>query len=74
MLIIYVSIFSCFFVNKDIDITNSFGFPAPTLRDEEDELLQLAIQQSLLEYGGVNLEEREGEENGDGDDDEMLQR
>jgi len=52
-----------------------FVFPAPTLRDEEDELLQLAIQQSLLEYGGgINLQEREGEENVEDEDDEMLQR
>lgn len=49
------------------------SFPAPTLRDEEDDLLQLAIQQSLLEYGGGNPQESEGVENDD-EDDEMLQR
>ena len=27
------------------------------IRDEEDELLQLAIQQSLLEYGGFGQDE-----------------
>lgn len=46
------------------------------LRDEEDELLQLAIQQSLLEYSNVNPDEQ-GVINSaqpDEDDDEMLQR
>ncbi|XP_048582548.1 ankyrin repeat domain-containing protein 13D [Nematostella vectensis] len=51
------------------------GEQAAVIRDEEDELLQLAIQQSLLEYGGGQVDaEQIAIRESLSDEDVMLQR
>ncbi|KAK3736291.1 hypothetical protein QZH41_020756 [Actinostola sp. cb2023] len=66
---------SCFEVPTGYRLLRVGEQQAPILRDEEDELLQLAIQQSLLEYGGIgNPEERAVMNENNVADDELLHR